>query len=722
MRFQERDLIKRYYHPLPTPTKIALLLGEAGLEYKAFLPVSPNGKTPALTEVARCLAVAASFCVASAQAADALRAASFTPAQAEAGGHVYTAHCAACHGATLANGSAPALVGQQFQAAWAGPRRPLRDLFGYVTNNMPLGAGRSLPRLDYVDVVAFLLEANGQPPGTQMLTADDAALSQVYLAVSAPPLPAPVRTALQAGLVQAAAMGPAPGAGPTQADLLGAAASGQDWLTSNRDYGGQRYSPLKGIDRANVSRLREVCSFTPGRAARFQTFPVVHDGTMYFTSALSTLAIDAATCALRWRHDWSQTVPGVETAANRGVAIADGRVVRGTADGYLLALNSMSGKLLWARRVSNPALGELITMPPLIYGDLVFIAPAVSEFNIQGWIGAFRVSDGEPVWRFNIVPKPGEAGAETWNRHPTVPVGGGSVWTPLSFDPAHELLYVPAANPAPDFAAALRGGDNLYTNSVLALHARTGKLAWYKQVSPHDSHDWDVTQVSPLYHATVGGVTRDLVTEAGKDGVLRVFDRDSHLQMFQAPLTTIRNADLPVTEAGVDVCPGALGGVQWNGAAYAADADLLVAPAVDWCSHYVLDHEVEFVPFRTYLGGASPMITQARGWLTAVDASTGAVRWRYHSERPMIAAVTATAGGLVFAGELTGDLLAFDSANGAVLFRHNVGEQLGAGIVTYAVAGRQYVAAAAGTPSAYWLNPPGGAPEVHVFALEKIGP
>ena len=644
--------------------------------------------------------------------------ASLTQLQAQTGAQVYAAHCAACHGAALANGAAPALVGPHFQAGWAGPRRSLKDLFSYIAQNMPLGAAGSLPSQDYVDVVAFLLKANGQAAGPQALTADDAALSRVVMAASAPAMAAAALRLPGAAFVAATpGTTAATDAGPSPAELLGAAANGQDWLVSNRDYTGQRYSPLRQIDSGNVARLHEVCSFTPNYAAKFQTFPVVHDGTMYFTSALSTLAIDAATCVQRWRHDWATKLPGVETAANRGVAIADGRVLRGTADGYLLALNASDGRLLWARRVSNPLGGELITMPPLIYGDLVFVAPAVSEFGIQGWIGAFRVSDGAPVWRFNIVPKPGEPGAETWNQHPTVPVGGGSVWTPLAFDATHELLYVPTANPAPDFAAALRGGDNLYTNSVLVLHARTGKLAWYRQVAPHDAHDWDVTQVSPLYHATVDGVARDLVTEAGKDGMLRVFDRDSHKQLFQAALTTISNADLPVTEAGVDVCPGALGGLQWNGVAYAADVNLLVAPAVDWCSRYTLAHEVTFVPFSTYLGGQSPMITKARGWLTAVDASTGAVRWRYHSVRPMIAAVTATAGGVLFAGELTGDLLALDSASGAVLYRHNVGEQLGAGIVTYAVGGRQYVGAASGTPSGYWLNPPGGTPKIHVFAL-----
>ena len=162
-------------------------------------------------------------------------------------------------------------------------------------------------------------------------------------------------------------------------------------------------------------------------------------------------------------------------------------------------------------------------------------------------VAAFRLQDGERVWRFNIVPEPGEPGAETWKQPAGLPVGGGAVWTPMSLDTAREILYVPAANPAPDFPVELRGGTNLYTNSIIALHLRTGKLAWYDQMVPLDDHDWDLTQVSPLYRATVKGKARDLVATVGKDGVLRVVDRESKERMFETPVTRIENADAPVT-------------------------------------------------------------------------------------------------------------------------------------------------------------------------------
>jgi alcohol dehydrogenase (cytochrome c) len=297
-------------------------------------------------------------------------------------------------------------------------------------------------------------------------------------------------------------------------------------------------------------------------------------------------------------------------------------------------------------------------------------------------------------------------------------MGGGAVWTPLALDVQRELLFVPAANPAPDFPVALRGGTNLYTNSVIALHLRTGKLAWYDQMVPLDDHDWDLTQVSPLYRASVRGRVRDVVTTVGKDGVLRTVDRETKERLFEAQVTTIFNVDAPVTTQGVRACPGVLGGVQWNGPTYHPGAGVLVVPAVDWCTTYILDDDVKFVPGQNYLGGRVTMDTVQAGWLTAVDASSGTVRWRYRSSRPMVAAATSTAGGLVFTAELTGDLIALDVATGDVKFRQFLGGQAGGGIVTYEVGARQYVAAVSGTVSPFWRDRFPGSPTITIFALD----
>jgi alcohol dehydrogenase (cytochrome c) len=640
----------------------------------------------------------------------------FTALQAEVGQHLYHEHCAACHGAQLTDAAAPALAGPAFRAHWAWPAQSLDDLLNYTRKNMPLNAAGSLPNDDYVAILAYLLSRNGHEAGQHRLAGNDAALKTVAFATPAPSAP------LKSPDVIAGPHGTSPsGSGPSQAELSGAASHGADWLTTNRDYSATRLSPLTQIDRTNVAHLQPVCSASAGPATAFQTSPIVYQGVLYFTTSFTTLAIDAATCTLRWRHTWpSPLANSGGLITNRGVAIKDGRVLRGTGDGFLLALDAKTGALLWARHVADPAKGEFFTMPSLVYDDMVFIGPAVSEYGVKGWIGAFHIADGSRVWRFDIVPRPGEPGSQTWSGNPKIPVGGGAVWTALSLDQDKQLLFVATANPAPDLAVAARGGGtDLYTNSVLALHLRNGALAWYDQVVPLDDHDWDLTHAGPLYRAAVAGKPRDLMATAGKDGILRVLDRDSRKLVFATPLTTISNTTAAIAGGGADVCPGVLGGVQWNGPAYLPAENLLITPSVDWCSHYALDSNVEFVPGQFYLGGQAAMKPDAAGWLTAVDATTGAVKWRLHSGRPMLAGVTPTASSLIFAGELTGDLIAVDAASGAVLYRHNLGGPLGAGVVTYQVGGKQYVAAASGTPSGFWASPmqPQGGPTITVFAL-----
>jgi alcohol dehydrogenase (cytochrome c) len=528
----------------------------------------------------------------------------------------------------------------------------------------------------------------------------------------------------------AAASGPAPtpppafiagerdkplGTGPTQHELT-TTPDPADWLYHTGNYAGTRYSSLSEITTGNVGRLGVVCAYQVGVLETFYAGPIVYRGIMYVSTAGTTIALDAATCRERWRHVWEPRDEAL-WRNNRGVAVKDGYVVRGTADGYLMALDAADGTFLWARQVAKPALGETITMPPLVFEDLVVIGPAGSENNIQGWIGAFRLADGAPVWRFNTVPRPGEPGAETWAPVPGVPAGGGAVWTPLSLDAARGELYVPVTNPAPDLPAHLRPGANLYTNALVALDVRTGALRWYDQLVPSDFHDWDLTQVSPLIRATVGGAERDLVITSGKDGLLHALDRDTHVRLYATPVTTRRNVDAPLTLEGTVACPGILGGVEWNGPAYHPGTGLLYVPAVDWCWKFALvpDDSVSHAPGELYLGGTVEPAGDARGWLTAVDASDGAVRWRYRSSLPMVAAVTTTAGNVVFTGEQTGDFVAFDAADGRELYRFYTGGGIFGGIATYAVKDRQYVAVTSGGGSLTFGG--SGSPTVFVFAL-----
>jgi PQQ-dependent dehydrogenase (methanol/ethanol family) len=509
--------------------------------------------------------------------------------------------------------------------------------------------------------------------------------------------------------------------GPTQAELNMAAANAADWLLTNHDYAGQRFVDATEITRDNAASLRAVCVYQAADLRPFHTNPLVHRGIMYLTTSQATIALDAATCRALWRHEW--TLKGRRNwPQSRGVALKDGIVVRGTPDGYLLALDAMTGRLLWERAAADADKGETFTMPPLVFEDLVIAGPAGNEVPVRGWVGAFRLATGEPVWRFNTRPEAGEPGAETWGTTDAL-TGGGAVWTPFSLDLAQGLVFVATGNPAPDFYSDARPGANLYTNSMVVLDARTGKLVWHHQAVPHDLHDWDLTQVSPLFSAQIGDAERPLVSVVGKDGLLRVVDRERREPVYEVAVTRRENVDLPPTLEGVRACPGPLGGVQWNGPAFNPRSNTLYVASVELCGTFRKAPQLEHFAGRNYMGGtftADPGDT-GHGWLTAIDASTGAIRWRYRSRRPMLAAVTATSSDLVFTGELDGDFLVLDARDGAVLYRFNTGGAMTGGVVTYQVGGKQYVAATSGSTAFFWRTPPGSA-TVIVFSLPTTGP
>ena len=504
--------------------------------------------------------------------------------------------------------------------------------------------------------------------------------------------------------------------GPSQTEL-NAAGESVEWLLPNHDYAGQRFVDLKQIKRDNAAQLRPVCSYQAGDVGRFQPNPLVYKGVMYITTMTATIAIDAATCAVRWRHDWrprakesSVTTPsGVvgNPYKSRGAALKDGTVIRSTSDGHLIALEAETGKELWQRLVTNAAKNELMTMAPLVYDDLVIAGIGISELGVKGWIGGFRLADGEPVWRFNTIPEEGEPGAETWTGAEDKPRGGGGIWVTPSLDTAKGLLYVAVGNPVPDFFGDVRMGDNLYTAAMIVLDARTGKLQWFRQVVSHDLHDWDLTVTNPLYSAVIDGTSRSLVSVAGKDGILRAVDRESHEQIYAVPLTAVSNADAKPTLEGIHTCPGVLGGFQWNSPAYNPGANMLVAPTVDWCGVFKKADELRYIPGQLYMGGSFSFdpIEESRGWLTAVNASTGAPVWKYQSKRPMLGSVTTTSANLIFTGELTGDFVVLDAGHGDVLYRFDTGGPVTAGVITYPVDGKQYVAVASGATAGFWRTP-----------------
>lgn len=621
----------------------------------------------------------------------------FTEEQYEAGSRLYADECALCHGANLEGGVAPTLTGPTFRKTWSRIGANVGELYNRMATSMPPARVGSLDEEQNLSILAYLLGRNNVLVGTETLRANYDYLSVIPLDRGDEVLD------LSANYIEGLYGIEPTGTGPDFAALRSAKSNAQDWLYHNHNYQGTRYSGLDQINTGNVASLAQVCAYQMGSQLSMQNGPIVYQGVMYITNATHTAAIDAATCERLWSHDW-QPRDRMVWGNNRGVAIKDGYVVRGTNDGYLFALDAANGELLWARQVADPWLGETFTMPPMIFEDMILIGPAGSENAISGWVGAFSLADGNQLWKFMTVPGATLEGGPTWGNPTGIPLGGGAVWTPLSLDLELEELYVAVTNPAPDLPAYLRPGENLYTNSIVALDVRSGELNWYKSIVPNDDHDWDLTQVSPVLKAGSDGVSRDLVATVGKDGVLRTLDKQTREALYEVPITTLLNENVPVTPEGVHACPGLNGGVLWSGPAYHPGEKILIVPAIDYCDTFIAAPagEVSFVPGQLYMGGAYRRDQEWSGWVTAVDVESGEVRWKYHAPMPMIAAVTATAGNLVITGDLNGRLLFFDAASGELVHSLWTGAPIGGGIISYEVDGRQYIATNSGEASGFF--------------------
>jgi alcohol dehydrogenase (cytochrome c) len=483
-----------------------------------------------------------------------------------------------------------------------------------------------------------------------------------------------------------------------------ASADDGDWTYADHDIGGTRYSPLNQITLQNVNQLAKVCSYTFPESVPSETAPLASGGILYATSDHYTVALDGADCRVLWSYEWKPRDRDF-VHPHRGAALVNGKIIRGTGDDYLISLDAETGKLLWAKQVANPKQGYFISMPPLVHGDLIYIGPAGSEWASSGWIGAFRLSDGDEVWKFHIIPRDGEPGADTWGPDPKARQNaGGALWTALSYDTEKDLLYVPGGNPAPDFYDDARPGSNLYTNSIIALDGKTGRMVWYNQFIPHDVNDYDVIHVNPIFKAN----SRASIAATGKDGVLRVLDRDSHKILYSVPFTTRLNAEAPLSSTPIHVCPGILGGDEWNSGAYNPKLNLLVVPSVDhWCSMIKKDTEPPSIEKANagevrYFGGPfngpgdRDPFSGARGRLTAFNASTGKELWRYEAPTPMVAGVALTASNLIFTGEVGGFFDALDAQSGKILYRLNLADSMQGGVITYAAHNVQHIAVVSG--------------------------
>jgi alcohol dehydrogenase (cytochrome c) len=486
---------------------------------------------------------------------------------------------------------------------------------------------------------------------------------------------------------------------------------GSQWLSYNNHLDGQRFSPLKEITPANAAQLGEVCRIQIDGPTSMHADLIVVDGVIYTGTGRETVALNATTCALLWRFSYTPD-DDRSSPSTRGVAVMNGRVYRGTGDDRLIALDAASGKLLWKTVIGSPDLGESAGAAPLAWGGVVYMAISGSELGARGRVMAFDAGTGRELWRFNTIPMGKELGAQTWLRPGTAKTGGGGVWGAMTLDVTADELFVPVGNPWPDIDKAYRPGANLFTDSIVVLDARTGALKWWHQGTPEDWMDLDMVAPPVLYR--IAGA-RDYLVFGGKDGYVTAVDRDSHRQLFRVPVTTIEHMPKMPSKQGMRMCPGYAGGVEWNGPAYDRLNHSVVTGAVDACFTVTLG-KASYTPGSMNVGGSVEPVGPTTGWITSVDSVSGALRWKYHTEKPVVAGVTPTAGGVTFAGDLGGNLFVFDSKNGAVLNQIQTGGSLAGGLVTYEAGGRQYVAFADGNVSRNAFGAL-GLPSVVIMAL-----
>jgi alcohol dehydrogenase (cytochrome c) len=509
---------------------------------------------------------------------------------------------------------------------------------------------------------------------------------------------------------------------PTPATAAPTVADG-DWPSYNRTLASDRYSPLNQITTENVANLKQVCSYDVGEGGNFQSGIIVVNNALYVTTDSNTIAIDPATCQQKWKHHYERLTPeGLRV--NRGAAYADGKIFRGVNTGYLIALDANTGQQLWESKMADSAKGESVPAAPIAWNGMVFIGQAGGDNKgVRGRMMGFNQADGKQVWSFDLVPLNGQ-GADTWPPEtPENPRTGGATWTSYSLDPATGLLYVPVGNAAPDFDIKARPGLNLYTNSIVILDAKTGAFREHYQLTPNDFHDWDVASAPSLIKTTGG---KNLIVAAGKDGILHAVDPSQKKEIYKTPVTTIENADTPLSaDKETRFCPGVQGGVEWNGAAFHPTTNLVFLNSIDWCySLKLFPENLKGEPAKPFTGGTSAEEPfgkvdpkdKWKGYVTAINADDGTVKWKYDSPTPMVAGITATGGGLIFTADLNGDALAFAATDGKVLWKQNTGGPVGGGVITYLAGGKQYIAVASGLTSKSWQTTAGNA-KVVVYGL-----
>jgi alcohol dehydrogenase (cytochrome c) len=494
--------------------------------------------------------------------------------------------------------------------------------------------------------------------------------------------------------------------------IAGASREPASWLTYSGSYAGQRYSPLARINTSNVAHLKTDWIYQTNDLNPFETTPIVADGVMYISEPPSqAAALDLRTGRPLWqfRRPVPSDVHVCCSQVNRGVAVLSERVFLGTVDAHLLALDARTGHRLWDTVVADYKAGYSITVAPLALKDKVIVGISGGEFGIRGFVDAYDAATGERLWRFWTVPGPGEPGNETWAGD-TWKTGSAATWVTGSYDPALNLIYWGTGNPGPDYDGSVRPGANLYSESLVALDATTGKLKWHFQFSPHDTHDWDSTHVPVLIDAPFRGQARKLVVVANRNGFYYTLDRvtgEFLLGKAFARQTWAKGLDergrpipLPPVEPspeGLQVYPGLHGATNWNSPSFSPQTSLLyLATRNEGTVFYRFSTDYE--PGAHFTGGGIRGIpgVEPQGSIKALDPLTGEEKWEFPLHSPPWAGVLSTAGGLVFGGTPEGNFFALDAATGKPLWDFQAGGAVFSNPISYELDGRQFIAIAAG--------------------------
>jgi alcohol dehydrogenase (cytochrome c) len=498
--------------------------------------------------------------------------------------------------------------------------------------------------------------------------------------------------------------------------ILNASSEPHNWLTYYGAYNGQRYSPLDQINTENVKGLRPEWIFQAGTTGMiagastysFEAAPIVVDGVMFVAGWDGWVwALDAKTGVEIWRykHAIPYDVSLCCGNVNRGVAVAQGKVFFVTANAHVIALDATNGKRVWDKTYGDVRAGESATCAPLVVKDMVIVGSSGGEFGVRGHLDAFDLESGEHRWRCYMVPKPGEPGSETWPADGEAWArGGANCWLTGTFDPETNLLYWGTGNPAPDFDGEVREGDNLHTDSIVAVDADSGQIQWHYQCTPHDLWDYDSIAECILFDS--GG--RKLLGHFDKNGYFFVLDRTNG-ELVQITPFVDRITWGAITRDGqvtakvypekegepVHFYPGPAGAKEWTHAAYSPKTELFYVPVQD-TGATATRRRREFKESIPYWGaGVQVDIDDMAGSISAFDAN-GDEKWRYRNDLPMCASVLATGGDLVFAGKPSGEFVALDASTGEQLWQFQCGSGHHSSPTTYSVDGRQYVAVPVG--------------------------